>query len=208
MAQDIRDMFRDEEAPQASERLREGHEKRFEARLDEAFPKKASEDKNYIFLKIAAILVVALGIGLFFFNRQDPYSANPVADTPADTVAPAEQEQEKGEVQEKQFQLSDVSPQFKKIENYYLGSLNVELAKLDVNKENKALIDAFMEQLSELDKEYKRLNSEFDKGGANEQTVEAMIANLQLRLELLFKLKKKLKEINQTKNDSYENHQA
>ncbi len=207
MAQDIRDMFRDEEAPKASGRLRKGHEKRFEARLDQAFPKKASEDRKYLFLKIAAVLVVAFGIGLFFFDRQDPYSGNPVADTP-DTVAPVEEQQGNEKVSEKEFQLSDVSPQFKKIENYYLGSLNVELAKLDVNKENKALVDAFMEQLAELDKEYKRLNSEFDKGGANEQTVEAMIANLQLRLELLFKLKKKLKEINQTKNNSYENHQA
>lgn len=206
MGQDIRDMLRNEE-PWSSEKMRKGHEKRFEARLDKAFPKEAEKKKsNYMFLKIAAVLVVAFGIGLVFFSPRTDFNENPVADTP-DTEIPVHEQKEEA-IPERQFQLSEVSPEFKKIEDYYLGSLNVELAKLDVNKENKALVDSFMKHLAELDKEYKRLNAEFNQGGANEQTVEAMIANLQLRLELLFKLKKKIKEINQTKNDSYENMQA
>ncbi|MFD1095206.1 hypothetical protein [Salegentibacter chungangensis] len=206
MAQDIRDMFKDEKA-WTSEKLKEGHEERFAARLDKAFPKEKKAAKhNFMFLKIAAVIVVALGVGFYFLSPQDPFKANPVADSPA----PVEQQEQETEqpVKENQFQLSEVSPQFKKIEDYYLGSLNIELAKLDVNDENKALIDAFMKQLAELDKEYQRLNAEFNEAGANEQTVEAMVANLQLRLELLFKLKNKLKEINQSKNENYENLQA
>ena len=84
----------------------------------------------------------------------------------------------------------------------------MELAKLSINKENKELIDSFMKQLAELDKEYKRLNNELNELGPNEQTIEAMVANLQLRLELLFKLKQKLKEIKGSKDNSYENAQA
>lgn len=203
MAQDIRDMFKDKEA-WTSEKLKEGHEQRFAARLEEALPEKKAPKNRYIFLKIAAVLVVAVGIGFFFFSPQESsFNQDPVADTPAQS---AEQQESNGS-NEKQFHLSDVSPQFKKIEDYYLGSLNLELAKLEVNDKNKALIDSFMEQLSELDKEYQRLNAEFE-AGANEQTIEAMISNLQLRLELLFKLKSKIKEINQTKNGSYENLQA
>lgn len=203
MAQDIRDMFKKEGAWESG-KLPEGHQMRFEARMDKAFPEPAKNAyNNFFILKIAAVMIVVLGIGIFMLNPENPYQANPVADTPQETNLEDTQE-----AAENTFQLSEVSPQFKKIENYYLANLNVELAKLDVNEDNKALIDAFMTQLAELDKEYQRLNAEFDEGGANEQTVEAMIANLQLRIELLYKLKSKLKEINQSNKNSYENLQA
>lgn len=52
-----------------------------------------------------------------------------------------------------------------------------------------------MLQLSNLDKEYQRLNAELDDTGINEETVSALINNLELRLELLYKLKNKLTEI-------------
>lgn len=204
MAQDIRDMFKKEGAWESG-KLPEGHQMRFEARLDKALPEEPANktNNNFFIVKIAAVMLVVFGIGIFMLNPENPYQANPVADTPQETDLGGEQEATKNT-----FQLSEVSPQFKKIENYYLANLNVELAKLDVNEDNKALIDAFMAQLAELDKEYQRLNAEFDEGGANEQTVEAMIANLQLRIELLYKLKSKLKEINQSNKNSYENLQA
>ena len=89
-----------------------------------------------------------------------------------------------------------------------MAGINMELAKLEVNNDNKALIDAFMLEMEELDKEYQRLNAELNESGPNEQTIEAMIANLQLRMDLLRKLKTKLKELKQSKNKSYENLQA
>ncbi len=201
MAQDIRDMFREED-PGNGEKLVKGHQQRFEARLDKEFPKQ--KENNFYFLKIAAILVVALGVGFVFWNNSD----STAADTEIVDV-PVQVEEEEGEViPENTFQLSDVSPEFKKIETYYLAGINMELAKLEVTNDNKALIDAFMLQLAELDKEYKRLNAELNVSGPNEQTVEAMIANLQLRLELLMKLKNKLNEIKQSKNKNNENLQA
>jgi hypothetical protein len=44
--------------------------------------------------------------------------------------------------------------------------------------------------------------------GPNEQTIEAMVENLQFRLDLLYKLKNKLNEIKQTKNTNNEKHKA
>lgn len=200
MAQDIREMFRNEDSP-SKDKLNKGHEKRFEARLEKELPQKKPTTRYY-FMAIAAVLVVALGIGLFFFNNPEVgTNETQIVDTPV-------QENSEEEVfNESQFQLSDVSPEFKKIENYYLASINLELAKLEINNDNKALIDAFMLQLEELDKEYQRLNAELSEA-PNEQTVEAMIANLQLRLELLLKLKNKLQELKNSKNNDYENLQA
>ncbi|MDT0644415.1 hypothetical protein RM553_16370 [Zunongwangia sp. F363] len=201
MAQDIRDMFRNDESRE-SEKLRSGHQRRFEAKLDKALPQEKKTNR-FPYLKIAAVLVVAFGIAMFFLKPGSGADENRIVETPMEENADKTTTQP-----EKQFQLSDVSPQYKEIENYYMASLNLELAKLNINDDNKALIDAFMAKLAELDKEYKRLNADLNESGPNEQTVEAMVANLQLRLELLFKLKNKIKEINESKNENYENLQA
>jgi len=204
MAQDIRKMLQ-EDRPLPTDKLKKGHQHRFEAKLEKAFPKEEKRSRTtFMFLKIAAVLVVAFGVGFIYFMQNDNFNGQQVVDTKSETPA----EKEEVVPVKKEYQLSDVSPEFKKIENYYLASLNIELAKLEVNDENRALIDSFMNQLSELDKEYKRLNEEISETGLNESSVESLIANLQLRLELLFKLKNKLKEINQSQNKDYENFQA
>ncbi|MDT0689513.1 hypothetical protein RM549_06940 [Salegentibacter sp. F188] len=203
MAQDIRDMFgKDEDESRKSHQLKSGHQKRFEAKLDAALPQKKKKN-SFIYLKIAAVLVVAFGVAMFFFRPGITMEENRMVETPVEE-APQEDFQDSAG----QFQLSDVSPQYREIENYYMASLNLELANLNITDDNKALIDAFMAKLAELDKEYKRLNADLKESGPNEQTVEAMVANLQLRLDLLFKLKNKIKEIKESKNDNYEDLQA
>lgn len=205
MAQDIREMFRNDKEPK-SNTLPNGHQKRFEDRLEKVVPKK-KRDNSFFFLKIAAVLVVALGVGFFFLNSGgDNFNNEPsVADTPTET---SEEKEDRLPPTDNSFQLSEVSPEFKKIEDYYMASLNIELSKINITPENKALIDSFMNQMAELDKEYQRLNTEIKEAGPNEQTLEAMIANLQLRLDLLYKLKSKLKEIKQSKDNEYENYEV
>lgn len=206
MAQDIRKMFKEDKSL-SQEKLEKGHQDRFEAKLNKALPQQEEERKNqsqFMLLKIAAVFVVVLGIGFFFFTtNENMFSGDQIVNTEKEIQ---EEKQETVPVT-KEYQLSDVSPEFKKIENYYLASLNIELAKLEVNDENRALVDSFMNQLAELDEEYKRLNNEISEAGLSESSVEALIANLQLRLELLYKLKNKIKEIKNTKNKDYENFQ-
>ena len=201
MAQDIREMFRKQELKN-TQKLRKGHQSRFAARLENSELKpKATPKSNNLYLKIAAVLIVALGVGFYFLlpgNQQ--FNENPVVETPV--------QENKDASSRTEYHLSDKSPEFKKVEDYYLASLNIQLAKLEINDKNKELIDAFMAKLAELDNEYKALNNEIQEAGVNEETVEAMVGNLQLRLNLLSKLKNKLKEIEQSKNESYENYQA
>ena len=200
MAQDIRDMFKDDE-PWSKEKLSKGHQNRFETKLDAALPMQKNSNR-FSFLKIAAIFIVAVGIGAFFLNKEK------IINTEVPMVVSPEIKDDENELPVKEFQLSEVSPDFKKIENYYLAGINMELAKLEVNPTNKALIDSFMGKMSELNKEYKRLNAEFNEAGPNEQTIEAMVENLQFRLDLLYKLKNKLNEIKQTKNTRNENYKV
>ena len=101
--------------------------------------------------------------------------------------------------------LSALSPEFKKIEDYYLASVNLDIARLEITDDNKELIDAFMKQLSDLDSEYKRLNQEITESGVSEEMVNAMIENLKLRVELMLKLKATLKEMKDAaRNDAEE----
>ena len=65
-----------------------------------------------------------------------------------------------------------------------------------------------MTQLAELDEEYVQLNRELKEAGVNEQTVNTLIANLQLRLELLFKLKSKLNQLKQNQNENIQDARA
>ncbi len=198
MAQDIREMFKN--GSLAEGKLERGHQKRFEQKLDKEFGRE-KKSNNFLFLKIAAVLIVAVGVAFFYFNSMQPQSEIQVADTPVENTTKSVEKKEN-------IQLSEISPEFKKIENYYLAGINMELAKLEINEDNKLLIDSFMAELSELDKEYQRLNSDLNETGINEQTVQAMINNLQLRLELLFKLKNKLNDLKKSKNNNYENVQV
>lgn len=200
MAQDIRELFKNDDF-QPTEKLSLDHQKRFESKLEKALP-PATNGSFYFYRKIAVVLIVALGVGFFFWNTSED-SGNEIQ--VVDTLN--EKDSMKVTPQNK-FQLSDISPEFKKIENYYLAGINLELASLGINNDNKALIDAFMLELEELDKEYQRLNEELNEAGPNEQTIEAMLSNLQLRLDLLRRLKTKLNQIKKSKTDSYENLKA
>ncbi len=191
MAQDLRKLLKD--SPEEDLQLRDGHESRFKDRLAQALPKQeesitssgnSGSGLNF-FLKVAAVLIVAGGIVWFTVSKiGDKPSAEVVS---VDEIVPLEKE--------RTVQLSDLSPQFKKVEDYYLASIHVELARLEITDDNKELVDSFLKQLAALDAEYERLNKEITQSGISEEMVNAMVENLKLRLELLSKLKQKLKEL-------------
>ena len=143
MGQDIRKMLQKDKESRKF-KMPEGHQARFEDRLNKAFPKKRKSGGRKWFFQIAAILVIILAAGGFFYFNSgtsvDPYGPQVVETSEEKPV----EEKKENTTATKQFQLSDVSPQYKKIEDYYMASLNMELAKLSINKENKELIDSFM----------------------------------------------------------------
>lgn len=190
MAQDLRELFKKEDRRKGLE-LSEGHERRFEARLNASLG-TGKANKTFYWYKIAAILLVVLSIGYFIYNQGSPNKNETQVVNAADKTKPVNVEQEQP------LYLSDVSPAYKKVEDYYLAVIHTELAQLNVTKENKVLIDSFLAQLAELDKEYKRLNEELGNSGVTEQSVAILIENLKLRLDLLVNLKNKLKELKKT----------
>ncbi len=190
MSQDLRELFKKEREEQKP-RIKEGHQERFLERLEDELPK---EKKSYLYLfKIAAAVLLLITTGYFGFKK---YTEDPIKETIVNRGGEAEEQ--------KRISLGDLSPDLKKVENYYVANINLELSKLEVSQDNKALVESFMNQLENLDNEYQGLNKELNQMGPNDQTISALIQNLQLRLQLLQKLKKKLNDLNTSKNEQVE----
>lgn len=187
MAQDIRDLIKNDRTQPAST-MPEGHDARFLKRLDSEFSGK--KEKAWSWLQIAASVVVLLGLsfGAYNFLKVDtPDNPMQVADT--DTTESVTKS------------LGDISPDLKKVEDYYLANINLELSKVKLTPENKELIDGYLNQLSELNKEYKNLSLELTNSGPNELTVNALITNLKLRLNLMYRLKEQLNTLNNSQSN-------
>ncbi len=191
MAQDIREKFK-EETKADSQQMKAGHQKRFLRRLEKELPKRRKLSVTW--LRVAASVVVLLGIAGYYYYYLGSEDVNPTKTTVVEKKT--NKENETG------ISLGDLSPDLKKIENYYVVNINLELSRLEVSEKNKTLVDSFMNQLAELNGEYTKLSAELNEIGPNEQTITAMIKNLQLRLQLMHKLREKLNQLKSSKNET------
>lgn len=187
MSQDLRKIF--EEDRKQRFLMKEGHEDRFLDKLEEAIPDKRK--RNWPVWSIAASIAVLIAVGLFTITRMGPGSEIP--EVVVETVS--------GEDQETGITMGDLSPDLKKVEQYYVGQINLELASLDISEGNKMVVDRFMEELNLLNLEYRELNKELNELGPNDQTIQALIKNLQLRLQLLNKLNTTLNNLKSSENE-------
>ncbi len=186
MAQDLRELFKEEKEIR-KESMPSGHEARFLKKLEEN-PESGVRNNLYSgWWRIAASIVVLIGLGFATFKHFDEPAISATEIT----------NQEDASKNEQLKSLGDISPSLKKIEDYYLANINLELSNVSLDENNKELFDSYVERLTELNQEYKKLSIELTENGPNELTVSALIDNLKLRLNLLYRLKEKLSEINQ-----------
>lgn len=184
MGQDLREMF-DRERKEKKIVLKEGHALRFAEKLEKAMPK--GKNRFRLWQVAASILVIcSLGFATYLqFAKNDVIPVTVVNKKDLNS----------------NFSLGDLSPDLKKVENYYVANINLEFSKLEVSEDNKAVVDSFMDRLSELNDEYEALTLELNQMGPNDQTITALIDNLQMRLQLLQKLKKQLNQLKSSKNE-------
>ena len=189
MGQDLRELFKKQREDQHFQ-MKAGHEDRFINRLEEEFPLQKKTTIDFRWLGIAASVVFLAVISVFFFKKE------PVND---DGVTVVQQTSEQPVKQT--IGLGDLSPDLQKIETYYVANINLALSKLEVSDDNKELVDGYLERLEELNKEYEVLSKELNEIGPNDQTIAAMVQNLQLRAQLLQKLNEKLNQLKSSKNE-------
>ena len=129
------------------------------------------------FLSIAASIMILFGLGDFVAQQQ------------RSTERPVQ------ELTDTQVDLQEFSPELKKIENYYLTAINLELASLEVTEENRIILDQYLRKLNGLAREYQLLARQLSMEEIDEELINALIDNLQMRLQLMVELKNELKKI-------------
>ena len=181
-------MLEEKRVEMQGEPLKKGHEDRFLDKLENAFPTKTR--RLWPVFRIAASVAVLVMAGIWIWNESRPgeVSNTQVVDS---QTGPDQQ----------QITIGDLSPDLKKVEDYYMANISLELAQLDLTGEKRSVAEGFITQLGELDSEYSRLNAELNEVGPNDQTISALIRNLQLRLQLLHKLKETLDQFKSSENE-------
>ena len=172
--------------------LSENHTKKFEAKLMQNLHQSKPKNQIFAWLSIAASLVLLVSLAIQFYPTKNI----------EDIKYPIENNESN---QPEKVSLGSISPELNTIETYYTNSINYELSQLDLNENNKEILDQYLAKIGELTKEYKKLTQELSKKGINDATVDALISNLQLRLQLLKRLKKQLNDLKNLNTKQDEN---
>ena len=170
MSKDIREIMKNYKNEEVS--LSANHRNKFQDRLMQEVHSQ-SKKRNYRWLQVAASVVLLVSLAVGYFNVTPE-----IEEEPAKTIS-----------------LGSLSPELKSIESYYVNSINYEISNLDVTDNNKEILDGYLAKIGELTTEYKSLTQELNTKGVNDEIINALINNLQLRLQLLQRLKKQLNEL-------------
>ncbi len=180
MSKDIREILKKD--VESSVELSTNHRRRFQQKLMEELHEKPAVKKSYQWLYTAASIVLLLGLGITFYptgNIVEPINTVNIEDI-------------------NKISLGNVSPELKTIESYYVNTINYELSQLELTDDTKEFFDGYFAKIGELTKEYKSLTEELNTKGVNDNTINALIGNLQLRLQLLKRMQKQLNELKNT----------
>ncbi|WP_026778016.1 hypothetical protein [Polaribacter sp. Hel_I_88] len=190
MQQDIREKLKD--FKEGNIELSANHTSKFENLLKSELHLKKKKKTSFKWLSVAAsvVLLVSLAIKLY----------------PTEQIVAQPIEKKDAEINSTQDEitLGTISPEFNTIETYYLNSIKLEISQLDLSEGNKELVDSYLLKIAELTKEYKSLTKELNTNGVNDATIDALIRNLQLRLQLFQRLKKQLNELNNLNTKQHE----
>ena len=134
--------------------------------------KKQSKPKQnpYTWLSAAAILIVALTIG---FNVMD-MEAKPDPN-----------------------QVSPIIAQVEAVEAAYLKDIETEWQSFLTIADDAVLVERFRKKLKDLDTDYKAISVQFKDDANNILVIEALVENLQTRLQILKDIQKHIKILNQ-----------
>lgn len=156
-----------------------GHQLRFLEKLNTANGSKTlpqTKNNTFLFLAIAAGLILFFSLGVVFFN-----------------ATPSINEQ-----------VVEISPEISKTEFYFANIIEKEIIKLESEKspETKKIIEDTLIQIQKLDNNYKKLESDLINGGNSKLILSAMITNFQTRIDLLQDVLNQIELIKNIKNEN------
>ncbi len=173
--------------------LPKDHRNHFEQLLQKELHQNSK--KNYTFLQIAAAVLIIFSLGIAGNQLFNPTDTQDFVQTESDSKKNIKS-------------MADISPDLKKVEDFYLTRINYQISKITITDENKELLEVYLAELSDLKQEYDNLKMQLNNEEISEAVIDGLIENLQLRLQLLRQLKKKLEIIDNIKLQQNENNQV
>jgi hypothetical protein len=189
MQKDIKEMMRDCKEEKIA--LSSNHNQNFQKLLMQEMHQEKPKKSSFKWLSIAASVVLLISLGIQLYPSKDRENTNDLKDTETSSA-------------QKEISLGSISPEFNTIETYYTNSINLAISELEVTENNKEVLEGYLNKIAELTQEYKSLTKELNTKGVNDDTIDALMSNLQLRLQLLQRLKKQLKELNNLNKKQHE----
>ena len=134
-----------------------------------------------ILLKIAASLTVIVAAGLFLWQ----YQSNQATD------------------------LTSIDPALAKQQLHYASVIEIKRSELKrIEKEEPQLYQEFSSEIRKMDESYQRLKNDLPSSPNQEETVKAMIRNLQIQAEVLNQQLNVIKQINDSKKQQNDETQS
>ena len=108
--------------------------------------------------------------------------------------------------QKRQLDLADVSPKMEEVQSYFVSTIHQELKTLEQNRslDTETIIESALNELEELEDNYKIFVKDLTKNGKQKRIINAMIKNYQRRLDIL---ENTLQQIEQIKNPELLNNE-
>ena len=165
MKRDIRELFKNEEV-EVKYDLPQNHRDDFLEKLKSIQSNKSKQSK-YLFLKIAAVLIVAIAISFTVFNSENIESPSPII------------------------------AQIEAVEAEYLENINAEWQNFITVAKDENLVRRYKEKLTDLDNNYQEISRAFKNDSNNILVIESLVENLQTRLQLLKDIQVHINILNQ-----------
>lgn len=153
------------------------HEDLFIEKLYTELPVK--RQNSFMLFKIAASIIIFVALGTVSYLLMN----------------------QKEDLINSEFILSDISPDLKEIETFYVTNIKLTLSEIQKNGDDQSVFERYMKRLSILKDEHKHLSAEINEVGPNTMSINALINNLKMQLELLQMLKYEMISL---KNKTYE----
>jgi hypothetical protein len=136
--------------------------------------KKAGLIRNSFLLKIAATIIPLIIAGLWFYQYQIKQLT----------------------------ELSNINPGMAKQQVHYASLIEIKRTELkQMEKEEPQLYLEFLSEIKKMDENYQKLKNELPASPNQEETVKAMIRNLQIQTELLNQQLQIIQQIDQLKKE-------
>ncbi len=130
--------------------------------------------KLSLVLSIAASLLILLSAGLLFFNYQKKEAVD----------------------------ISNISPELASQQVHYASMIEVKRSELKrIEKGDPQLYNEFSTEIKKMDASYQRLQKDLPGSPNQEETVKAMIRNLQVQIEVLNQQLNIIQQIKQIKKE-------